>query len=228
MATGSLRARQTLAFLREKIVSGEWPINAKIPTESELVELLGVGKTTVREAVRSLSSLGMLEPMPGIGTFVRSTTPVSSALADQIADYSATEVLIYRRALEVEAARQASINRTEEALAALKQAHILETTPGTDYSLLPERGRTPGQFHSLIFKASASEILQNQYAGLLVALRRALENGEITMVKAAEQRQANHGQLLDAITRKDAGAAAEIMAEHTLHDLVLKQPTIEN
>lgn len=72
MQVGSERARRTLTFLRQKITSGEWPINSKIPTEPELMRLLGVGKTTVREAARSLASLGILEPLPGIGTFVRS------------------------------------------------------------------------------------------------------------------------------------------------------------
>lgn len=66
------------AGVRQKITSGEWPINSKIPTEPELMRLLGVGKTTVREAVRSLASLGVLEPLPGIGTFVRSRMPVST------------------------------------------------------------------------------------------------------------------------------------------------------
>ncbi|MCW3156400.1 FadR/GntR family transcriptional regulator [Micropruina sonneratiae] len=72
MQVGSERARRTLAFLRQKITSGEWPINSKIPTEPELMRLLGVGKTTVREAVRSLASLGILEPLPGTA---RSSAP---------------------------------------------------------------------------------------------------------------------------------------------------------
>ena len=92
---GSDRARRTLGFLRHKISSGEWPINSKIPTEPELMRLIGVGKTTVREAVRSLASVGILEPMPGIGTFVRSRMPVSSVLVDYMSEFSVSDLLGY-------------------------------------------------------------------------------------------------------------------------------------
>ena len=122
MQVGSDRARRSLAYLRHRISSGEWPINSKIPTETELMQLLGVGKTTVREAVRALASVGMLEPLPGIGTFVRSRVPVSSLLTDYIAEFSVGEVLGYRRALEMEAAQQAALHRTDEQLAAMRRA----------------------------------------------------------------------------------------------------------
>ena len=52
--SGSQKANDTLGFLRSKISSGEWPIDELIPKEPELMELIGVGKSTVREAVRSL------------------------------------------------------------------------------------------------------------------------------------------------------------------------------
>ena len=108
LPSGSERARRALAFLRHQIVSGQWPINSRIPIEAELMELMGVGKTTVREAVRSLASVGMLETLPGRGTFVRSRTPVSAVLTDTLDEYDLAELLVFRRALEVEAVQQAA------------------------------------------------------------------------------------------------------------------------
>ena len=71
--SGSQKANDTLGFLRSKILSGEWPIDELIPKEPELMDLIGVGKSTVREAVRSLATLGMLQTVPGVGTIGRAS-----------------------------------------------------------------------------------------------------------------------------------------------------------
>jgi GntR family transcriptional regulator len=57
--------------LRERILSGEWPPGAQIPTEQELGEHYGVSRITVRQAVRNLVDSGYLERGQGRGTFVR-------------------------------------------------------------------------------------------------------------------------------------------------------------
>ena len=108
-ASGTERARATLAYLRRQITTGAWAVGERIPIEPELTEILGVGRSTVREAVRSLASIGMLETLPGRGTFVRSAAPTSSVLAEFLTAYTLEELLSYRRALEVEAAQQAAL-----------------------------------------------------------------------------------------------------------------------
>lgn len=220
MLQGSARARNTLAFLRQKISLGEWPINTKIPTEAELMRLLGVGKTTVREAVRSLASVGILEPKPGIGTFVRSRMPVSALFTDYIAEFSAGDVLGYRRALELEAAQQAARNRTEEQLAAMR----LSLSPGAVIRQEPlftrDRGKAPGQFHFLVMEASGNALLVGLYAGVLATLRRAVDAGTVVHASDAESRRRDHEVLLAAIEAGDPVAAAHIMAEHIDRDLI--------
>lgn len=223
---GSARARRTLEALREKITSGEWPINAKIPPEPALVDLLGVGRTTVREAVRSLATLGMLETLPGIGTFVRSRTPVSTLLAEWIADFDIAEILGYRRALEVEASQLAAAHRTDADLAALRAALAADEAGTADFparaARLPEveRGRTPGQFHTLIFEASRNRLLLNLYTGTLAALRAAADAGLVGYGATDAVRQADHAQILAAIEAGDVMAAAHAMSAHTEHGMV--------
>src|SRR5699024_294874 len=109
-------------YLRRQITTGAWVVGARIPIEPELAETLGVGRSTIREAVRSLASIGMLEALPGRGTFVRSSTPSSSVLSEFLTAYTLEELLSYRRALEVEAAQQAALHRTPEDVAALEAA----------------------------------------------------------------------------------------------------------
>lgn len=60
--------------LRERILSGEWPPGAQIPTEEQLGAMYGVSRVTIRNAVRNLVEAGFLERGQGRGTFVREPT----------------------------------------------------------------------------------------------------------------------------------------------------------
>lgn len=219
--SGSPRARATLAFLRQRISSGEWPVNRRIPTESELMDLLGVGKTTVREAVRSLASIGMLETLPGRGTFVRSRTPVSSVLTDFLSDFAVGDVLTYRRALEVEAAQRAAVMRTDDQLAALRAAlHHVPDERDVDYLPRIARGRTPGQFHFLVVEAGANPLISTLYAGVMAVLRDAVSRGEVGYGEDEAVRRRDHEELFAAIEARDAAAAAHAAGRHADRDLV--------
>ncbi|AMD53849.1 hypothetical protein ATO49_03225 [Mycolicibacterium fortuitum subsp. fortuitum DSM 46621 = ATCC 6841 = JCM 6387] len=59
-----------IARLRDEIRNGNWPVGTKIPTEATLVDVLGVSRPSVREAVRSLVQAGLLESRQGDGTYV--------------------------------------------------------------------------------------------------------------------------------------------------------------
>lgn len=220
-SSGSERARRTLAFLRHQISSGQWPINSRIPIESELMTMLGVGKTTVREAVRSLASVGMLETLPGRGTFVRSRTPVSAVLADTLAEYDLAELLKFRRALEVEAVQQAAVHRTEAQLAALRESHEHDVHPDPDYPGRVERGRTPGQFHFLVFEAGGSPLLTSMYAVAMAAVRRGVDQGRLGYGASEDLRRTDHAAILAAIEAGDPVAAALAAAQHVDRDLVI-------
>ena len=174
-SSGSTRARAALAYLRGRITTGEWAVGDRIPVEAELAEQMGVGRSTVREAVRSLASLGMLETNPGRGTFVRSASPTSALLNDFLSDFSLEEILSYRRALEIEAAQQAAHHRTDEDLAALEIAAeeelgcsrcpVLNTGSENDVTAFDSR------FHQLLFVAAKNRLLASLYAGINDQLR---------------------------------------------------------
>ena len=223
--SGSQRARRTLAFLRHQIASGQWPINSRIPIETELMELLGVGKTTVREAVRSLASVGMLETLPGRGTFVRSRTPVSAVLTDTLAEFELADLLVFRRALEVEAVQQAAARRSAAQLAGLRQSHDHDLPTDPDYPGRVERGRTPGQFHFLIFEAGGNPLLTSMYAVTMAALRQAVDRGDLGYGATEDLRRADHAAVLAAIEAGDSAAAGAAMAQHVDRDLVIRPPS---
>lgn len=223
---GSKLARETLSFLRTKITSGEWPINSRIPKEPELMEILGVGKSTVREAVRSLANLGMLETIRGVGTFVRSSTPTSMVLSEFLSDYGLDQILVYRRALEIEAAQLAAVNRTDEHIAALWNAVDADLHGPPDVAPTVERGTTPGQFHHLIFAASGVPLLGSLYSGVMAALRSAMNHGQVIFGTGHDLRHLDHAAIAAAIESKDVGKTAHAMALHVDRDLVTDDPEL--
>ncbi|HYW51919.1 MAG TPA: GntR family transcriptional regulator, partial [Gemmatimonadaceae bacterium] len=61
-------ADATAAQLETRIGGGEWPVGTRLPTESELMAEFGVGRSTVREAVRTLARTGLVQVRQGDGT----------------------------------------------------------------------------------------------------------------------------------------------------------------
>jgi DNA-binding FadR family transcriptional regulator len=110
---------EVLAQMEELVASGEWPVGSRIPPEPELVAVLGVGRNSVREAVRALSHAGVLEARQGDGTYVRSAAGLGAALERYVSRADARHVLEARRALEREAARLAARRRTDDDVAGL-------------------------------------------------------------------------------------------------------------
>lgn len=222
--TGSDRARAALSYLRRKISTGDWPVGERIPIEPELSELMGVGRSTVREAVRSLASMGMLETAPGRGTFVRSATPTSSLLDEFLADYTLEEILSYRRALEIEAAQQAALNRSEEDIKALERA----TREEIGCSRCPVlkladsgAGAFDSRFHRLIFDAAKNRLLSSLYAGINDQLRTPAHRGRLANVATSAEMERDHHRVLDAIKRRDFIDAVHAMVDHVDHDVVI-------
>ncbi|XPP27189.1 MAG: FadR/GntR family transcriptional regulator [Leucobacter sp.] len=221
--TGSDRARSTLAFLRRHITTGAWPVGSRIPIEPELAEQIGVGRSTVREAVRSLASIGMLETLPGRGTFVRSSAPTSTLLNEFLSDFTLEEILSYRRALEIEAAQQAALHRTDEDLLALEQAAI-EEKGCTRCPVLMHGGESSAfesKFHMLLFDAAKNRLLASLYAGTNDQLRTPAHRGRLANVATASEMERDHARLLDAIRRRDFIDTVHAMADHVDHDVVI-------
>ncbi len=225
--SGSQKARNALTYLRSHIVGGEWQVGELIPKEPELMELIGVGRSTVREAVRALATLGMLETVPGVGTFVRARTAVGTVLTEFLSGHDIEEVLIYRRSLEIEAAQTATLNRTDEQLAGLRASY--ERSLGqhdSNHERCNDISR-PDSFHRLIVEASGSRLLLDLYIGVMQALNEAADRGLIYLGAHRDTILADHRALLRAIEERDVRRAAHGMALHADRDLVLRTDMLD-
>src|SRR5690349_17167527 len=106
---------QIIEHLTAQIQQGDWPVGSRLPPENALALELGVGRSTVREAVRVLAHSGFLEVRQGAGTFVIATQPASKtpatrsgadeALQTRLRRAKILDIYEVRRAIELEAAR---------------------------------------------------------------------------------------------------------------------------
>lgn len=195
---------QVIVQIRELVSSGEWPLGGKIPPEADLVSALGVGRNTVREAVRALAHTGLLEVRQGDGTFVRATSEISGAVRN-ICGTELRQVLEVRRALEVEAARLAALHRTEEDLDELTDCLAVR-----DEAVRRAEGSTAistdSEFHRRVVVASHNPVLISLYEGTREAI--------VSSVAATFDRETppeqclSHTGLLEAIRGGDPATAA--------------------
>ena len=155
---------QVIAQLRAAVTTGEWELGQRIPPEAELAETLDVGRNTVREAVRALSHSGLFDVRQGDGTYVHATSEVSGAVR-RLLGSELRETLVVRRALEVEGARLAATQRTDEELAELSR--LLDVRQKAQHEQDFEAFvRADADFHAAVVHAGHNELLNQLYRDL--------------------------------------------------------------
>lgn len=108
--------------LAQFVVDANLEVDDRLPAERELALALGVSRPVLREALKHLEALGVIEPRPGSGTYLRSQLSPSYKHVVMRVDLereSLIEMLELRRALESEAAAIAAVRASDEAVAEL-------------------------------------------------------------------------------------------------------------
>jgi DNA-binding FadR family transcriptional regulator len=202
-------AEQLLGEIREKQLSP----GTRMPSERELMQALGVGRSTIREAINGLAMLGVLEIRHGQGAFVVSADAgraAPSAIAVALARGVTRDLFEARRLVEPEAARLAAERRTEIDLAELARAledherALREGEPAVEPSV---------RFHVAIANAAHNEVL----AGFVDSFQEPLaERGPIleAMPGFREWEVEQHRSVFEPIAASEAERALEGMRAH--------------
>ncbi|MCU0625623.1 MAG: FadR family transcriptional regulator [Gemmatimonadaceae bacterium] len=201
-----------IAALERAIGDGRWAVGARLPTEPELMTLLGVGRSTVREAVQALAHSGVLEVRQGAGTFVRARLGANGLLARELRHAALRDVYEVRRLLELDIARLACARRTPDDLAALRAtvaARNLPRTPAMRQAFVA----ADVAFHEAVAAATHNGVLIALYRTFTAALGDALasEIGDATLPTRDTHPQ--HVALVDAIEARDAERAVAAIAD---------------
>ncbi|TNY37685.1 FadR/GntR family transcriptional regulator [Thermomonospora catenispora] len=193
---------QVIDQLKGEIATGAWAVGTKIPPEPVLSEMLGVGRNTVREAVRALTHAGLLECRQGDGTYVRATSELSGVMRRRLRAAELLEILEVRRGLEVEAARLAAMRRTEADVTAIRRAlqRCEERRAAGDRAGFVEADL---DFHTAVVEATHNRVLMDLYGDFRDALRAAIT----TAADLLDHAQVPHRPIADAVASGDAEAA---------------------
>ncbi|HCT78617.1 MAG TPA: GntR family transcriptional regulator [Micromonosporaceae bacterium] len=196
---------QIIEQLRAQISSGEWPIGTRIPTEPDLVAALGVGRNTVREAVRALVHSGVLERRQGSGTYVTARHELTGVVSRRMEAAELAESIEVRRAFEVEAARLAATRRTAADLKALDAALDAREAAWAS-GVAADFVEADAALHMQIVKAAHNSMLAELYAsfhGALLASLKVQIGDDLT-----PESYVDHSELVEAIRAADSDRAA--------------------
>lgn len=201
--------------LREELRQGLWPVGTRLPSVEQLAARLGVGRSTVREALMSLKTQGWVEVRHGGGTFVLrvSDAPGSGVPEIESAD-QLREWLELRFILETEGAALAAVRRGEPHLAKLRSA-LAAMQSHTEEAALEQADI---RFHLALAEASGNGLLARTLESLLHSLGPAMRESRRLWLFAERSESARlceeHQQILAAVEQRDDAKAKERMAAH--------------
>lgn len=210
-------ADEVAAKLQQQISLGQYQVNEKLPIEPELMKSFGVGRSTIREAIRILVNSGLLRVQQGVGTFVEDTSGIKEPLSQRLKRADTRDVDEVRQLLEMKIAEKAADHRTEEDISKIK--HFLELrTQAAQAGLLYECVEADIQFHVAIAEASKNDILADLYKSFAVQLKSVFLQTHAD-TKAFIKTSNLHHQLLESIRQQNArdawGWAAKIIGHIT-------------
>jgi GntR family transcriptional repressor for pyruvate dehydrogenase complex len=219
------RYEQVAEQIRRLISSGALKAGDLLPPERELAEKLGVGRSSIRDAVRTLEVMGILEPRQGHGTVVRDlnadalVVPLASVL--QHRRDLVSELLDVRRMIEPGLAARAAKNASAEEI-----AHMEDVIRRHEAKL--RRGESAvdedTQFHYAIALAARNSVVL-RVLDVLMDLLRESRSRSLQVPGRPRRSFDGHRRILRAIQRRDAKAAETAVRKHLqeIEEIVMRQ-----
>ena len=198
-------------------VDKRFRIGDKLPNELDLAEELGVSRTTLREAIRSLIAYGVLEIQRGRGTFVTSQAADFGKTADPLSniDGSLKELFEMRLIIEPEAAFLAAQRGTDSELKRIvEQGEKIEKNA----KLNKRSFKDEYLFHQIIAQATHNaymkQVIPILYSGVYRGTKLSIEHAELTQHSLAD-----HRLIMEFLRNRNADGARNAMKIHLLHSI---------
>ena len=199
--------------LQHQITSGKYILGQKLPCEPKLMEEFGVGRSSIREAVRVLANAGIVRVQQGLGTFVEFRNGATVPWYERLRNAKGYELNEVRQLLELKIAEKAALNRTAKDIILLKKLlkkrydavlkNDIETCIEADIC-----------FHIAIADATKNNILADLYKTIAAQIKRSFkEVYQDTHVFLS--RHAEHTALLKSIIDKNPKKAWQCVAKIT-------------
>jgi GntR family transcriptional repressor for pyruvate dehydrogenase complex len=206
---------EAIEKIKAMIDSGQLGPGDRLPREEELAATLGLSRSSLREAVRALTFVRVLDVRHGDGTYVTSLQPellldALNFIVDFHRDDSVLHFLEVRRLVEPGATARAAQRATEEDVTRLR--HVLDlATADLDQERFIELDR---QFHSEVVRVSRNPVLVSLLESISGPIQRARIWRGLSQVDASAKTIEEHRAIVDAIERHDPEVAAARAAVH--------------
>jgi GntR family transcriptional regulator, transcriptional repressor for pyruvate dehydrogenase complex len=207
-------ATQIARRLVEYIISGEIEPGARMPSERQLAEAFGVGRSAMREALKSLSMIGLVDVRQGDGTYLKKA---DAALLPQIIEWGlligeqrTMDLVEARQFIEIDLAELAAIRRTDEDLADMERYLRRMERSFNDSTAFVEADVA---FHLKIAEAARNSVLRDIHSSIQ-ALLRAWIGRVIAAADSAVPSFEEHIPVFDAVRDQDPERAKLAMEAH--------------
>ncbi len=212
----SRRSDSQAQLILEMIERGELSLGDRLPGQRELSEKLNIGRSTLREAIRHLEAIGVLETRLGLGTYVISTTPYSfetplTVWLEENRD-KVYKVFELREALESKSAELAAANASDEDIYAL-EAILNGMEKAIDQGDIDSVVFYDYDFHNSISKIADNDLL-SQILENVRELVRDTRRAVLEMPGRSAKSLQEHIEVLRAIQARDPERAKEKMIAH--------------
>jgi GntR family transcriptional repressor for pyruvate dehydrogenase complex len=195
-----------MEILTDYLLSGELKPGDKLPTEVELAQRLGVGRNSVREAVKMLSAVGIVEAVRGSGIYIAnsmSTSMLNPLILGLVFEQGTSHELIQLRLLlDTGAAEIALEHIREEEIDRLEAINLQLEQEGKERVPHPHRLRDLDlSFHKELYRISGNRLLAKIGEAIYKLFYASIEK---TVEADPEKAYQNHKMIIDALKRKDA------------------------
>jgi DNA-binding FadR family transcriptional regulator len=187
--------------LQQQLSLGEYQAGQKLPSEPELMEQFGVGRSTIREAIRILANTGLLSVRQGSGTFVEVQNGITEPLSQRLRRADAGDLDEVRQLLEMKTAEKAALHRSKkdiEKMRGLLKKRDLAAKAGDTAAAI----EVDIQFHIAIAAASRNDILADLYRTFADHITRYFREVHLT-TESFLRTQSWHESLLKSIVDQD-------------------------
>jgi len=201
----------------ERIAGGELAPGTQLPAQRDLAQMLGVGRSSVREAINALVVMGYLEPLQGKGTFIKDVLPTSDPGIEKLAAaFSAGSIFDLMEARELLECRTATLaaERADRAqIRNLKAAMKKVKETESEYAIFLDADI---RFHAAVADAAGNVVLC-ELTKLVLEKVVAHHNALKTVLLPPAYRDVSirtAARVVEAIEAGDGDAAARWMAQH--------------
>lgn len=206
---------QVASQLAAQISEGRWVAGDKLPSETELCKTLRIGRSTLREALKSLAFVGLVQMRPGEGTYVLDRTKPSmdairsrGLLTTEVELHQVAEARLILEteiaALAAERSEPADLDRLEQLL---KEMSRSLAGGGRDYAALDV------EFHLAIAKSCKNDLLHGLLSPIRDMMREFIaKSQELPGIKQSAQE--HHTKILEALRKRNPEKARRAMRAH--------------